>query len=241
MRFCVIACCAFLHSACTAAHANSNDPCAGISDEDFVAAFAPLVVREDWAWHNPGGPAYESWDDDCVRSVDELTARHLHSSSVRVLRSEEHLEYYETDLGIGYPHAYDTFRAPRCDYFDGESLAGAPFSDAAGLEHLTSFLDAQRNRHTPPNYYFDEMAHGTTTLNRIANCDIDGCTVSRCIAQHFVSCGSCERYLVSVESDRLDFDGHVELGASSLVRRIEMPAANEFGTCDPNLELVCLP
>lgn len=236
-----LVCFGLLQSACVGFQVDSEHPCNGISDESVIAAFAPLRVREDWTWKNPVGPSYEYWEDTCVQSLDEFFEMYPPRSYERVLRSEEHREFFEANYGAGSPYPFETHRAPRCEYFDGETLGGGPFRNANALDELTSLLDVVNHRHAPAVHGFDESRHGRTTLTRAAHCDDRGCTVNRCVAYHpTIGCGSCDQYYLSVESDRLNFDGHVELGTPTEVRTVGVPSG-PMGTCDETGPHVCLP
>lgn len=143
------------------------------------------------------------------------------------------------DFGYDYIRLFDRYRAPRCDYFDGETLAGAPFHDAEPLNALTSLLDSQHNLRRTGNSW-DPQRHGVATVNRNAVCDELGCTVHRCIAQHFVSCTACESYELREASDRLEFNGRVQLGEEEVMRDIRDPGG-VAGACDSDIPNVCLP
>lgn len=117
--------------------------CADIVDQtllDLVYADGPKVPPGFYS-DAPEAQASPQWRDPCSADLATTRQRAADVFAQGMLTGAERSTpwFHEVDVRLNGGHVVH-FRNTRCDYYDGETLAGAPHEDAEALRFLAGYL-----------------------------------------------------------------------------------------------------
>lgn len=193
--------------------------CADITDEELIAYANSPLVEPEWGWNLY---SHQYYSESCVASTEELWQRfdeeqpwHHADEGLFASRAPKYFEVSETGIL--------EYRALRCDYFDGTTLAGAPFHNTDALIELMQ-VERYFRRTTGPAHATWHWANRPAMLESRSQCTSKLCRVRACEVE-FEWHGS-NMISLSAREAEITLDGQVTLGPERLIRRIE-PHASE--------------
>lgn len=194
--------------------------CADITDEELLAFANSPAVEPEWGWNWYSAQYYS---ESCVASTDELWQRldeeQPWSTSYENLFASLAPKYFEVSAtGIV------EYRALRCDYFDGTTLAGAPFHNTDALIELMQ-VERYFRRTTGDartRWYWsnrpamlESRSQCTSTLCRVRACEVEYAWQRR----NMIS--------LSAREAEITVDGRVTLGQERFIREIPVNDTEE--------------
>lgn len=187
--------------------------CADISDEELHEYVKAPYTYPERDWH---GNSERYYEEGCVSSTDELWQRLDNASWRRNHPGEAFASLAPHHYEVSVEDDVDV-RVLRCDYFDGTTLAGAPFHNTDALIELIR-EDQYWRRTSRTSTDWDYQSIRPAIVAYRSQCTDELCRVKVCEASyHYDISDPVRLYALEAEITR---DGHVTFGPERFVRQI---------------------
>ena len=185
-------------------------PCDQISDEVILGRYADASnkVPQGLYWEPPGIVSW--WESPCSDSPDETLERSMERplGDVEGQASSD----WSHEVSGCFEGSRRVYSNLRCDYYDGEMLAGGAFESLAYLASLLWWMDHGNLQGSQILGYTGSIGDAT---DQVIMCTI---------RTTFGDFGLCDQITLEQATHRVVVNGQVQLGEPSVVRTIE-------GTC----------
>lgn len=204
--------------------------CADITDEELLAYAEAPVDYPEWRWRGWGS---QYFSETCSTSPDQLLSSFAEEQPWLASYESSTSRFSTYDEVESAPRW--EYRAYRCDYFDGTTLAGAPFHNTDALVELMRMQQ-----------YYWVTTHGVSGWQgRLANhpaiysyrsqCTSTSCRVRACEVNHYAY--ECDDVSLNEVEAEITVDGRVTIGEPRLIRQIDGPATRAYPAGVPCIPL----